>query len=82
MGNLLGNVTGKEISVIKDPFKKDCVGNVWMYYRTDFGNCYWEGWVEFKNGNTDGKQTTPKCKTFEEVVASIRQILSSIEQTT
>ncbi len=78
--NLLAGVTGTEISVIKDPFKKACVGNIWMHYNTFLQEGYWEGWVEFKNGNTQGKQATPRCKTFEELVAAMRQILDFIEQ--
>lgn len=78
--SLLGNVTGKEISVIKDPFNKDCIGDIAINYTTSFGSRYWYARIQFKNGNTSGEQRTPNCETFEEVVAQIKIILNSINQ--
>jgi hypothetical protein len=77
---LLGNVTGKEISVIKDPFQKNCIGDM-SIRRTSWGNkFYWYATVEFKNGSTKGEQKTPDCETFEEVIAHVKQILNSVNQ--
>lgn len=77
---LIGSITGKEISVIKDPFQKDCVGDIMIHYTTSFNTVYWYATVEFKNGNTTGKQKTPQCQTFEEVVTHLKQILNSVNQ--
>lgn len=78
--NLLDNVTGKEISVIKDPFIKDGVRGIWIRYSTNFNNPHWNASVEFTNGNTKGEQNTPDCKTFEEVIICLKQILNEVER--
>lgn len=78
--NLLGNVTGRELSVIKDPFKKECAGDI-SIRRTSWGQkWYWYAIIEFKNGNTKGEQKTPECETFEDVITQLKIILNSINQ--
>lgn len=77
---LLGNITGNEISIIKDPFKKDCVGDIGIYYMSSCSVAYWWAKVEFKNGNTKGEQRTPDCKTFEDVITHLKQILNTINK--
>lgn len=77
---LLGNVTGKELSPIKDPFKKDCVKEIMIRYSQMWSSDppYWYANIEFKNGNTEAKQRTPNCETFEEVIVHMKQILNSL----
>lgn len=75
---LLENVTGQEISVIKDPFKKDCVTEINLFFRTWTGKHEWSGSIVFTNDKTTGKQDIPKCSTFEEAVAHMKTILKSI----
>jgi hypothetical protein len=77
--DLLANVTGKEISVIKDPFLKDCVTDISIRYSTSFNRCEWSGNVEFKNGNTEGKQSIPRCATIEEAITNLKIILDTIK---
>ena len=81
MTTLLGDVTGAELSVIKDPFRKDCITGVWMYFQPDiFTNApKWAGWVEFTNGNSIGKQETPKVESFDELIIAMKQIFESIQ---
>lgn len=76
--DIIGNVTGNELSVIKDPFNKDCVGDIAIHYTSTFGKPYWWARVEFKNDNTKGEQRTPNCGTFEEIVAQVKIILDSV----
>ena len=81
MNNLLGDVKGTELSVIKDPFGKDHVGDIIIHYRsTCIDKPYWVGSVEFRNGNTKGEQRTPHCDTFEELVAAMKQIMDSVNK--
>jgi hypothetical protein len=77
--DILGDATGKEVSVIKDPFKKDGLSGISIQYITWALKPYWWAKVEFKNGNTSGDQRTPNCDTFEEVIIALKQILNSVE---
>lgn len=77
--DLLNGVTGKEISVIQDPFLKDCVTDIAIYYRTTFNDPSWSGYVEFRNGKTEGKQSIPKCATIEEALNHLKIILDTIK---
>lgn len=78
--NLLGNATGKELSVIKDPFNKQGVADI-SIRRTSWGSSwFWYGCVEFQNGNTKGEQRTPHCNTFEEVLSQVKIILDSVNK--
>jgi hypothetical protein len=52
---LLNNEQENQLSVISDPFKKDCVNNIFMMMHTGYkGNTYWFGKVKFVNGKTEG----------------------------
>jgi hypothetical protein len=71
----------KIISVIKDPFQTNCITNVGIHFsNSGYSKPYWYGYVKFKNGNTQGEQTTNQTQSFEEIVVEIRQILNSINQ--
>lgn len=69
----------KELSVIKDPFVKDSVGDIIIHRVTGWGDVYWRARVKFTNGNTSGEQETPKCNTYEEVIIHLKQILDSVK---
>lgn len=73
---------GKEkmISILKDPFKKICVKKIWVQFADTWDNNKWEsyGWVEFKNGNTEGKQQF-KGETFDEVVRQIKTFIDNLQ---
>lgn len=79
MSKLIGtSTTGKEISIIKDPFKNDYVSEVIIMYVTTWGEPYWYAKISFKNGNTSGQQKTPEVDTFEEVIIHMKQIIESV----
>lgn len=78
--DLLGESNNHTLSIIKDPFLKDCVGNIGINRSSWGGKYYWWGRVEFINGNTKGEQKTPDCETFEEVLSAVKQILNSIKR--
>lgn len=79
MSELMGNATGQELSVIKDPFTKESVSEIMIRYTTDWSNPHWYAKVCFKNGHTSGEQKTPNCKDFDEVLAHLKQIINSVE---
>lgn len=79
MSNLLGNVTGNELLVIKDPFNKDGIHEMFIHYTSWMDKKYWWAQAKFKNGNTEGLQKTPDCDTFDEVIAHVKTILNSVE---
>lgn len=73
-----GETIKGELSVINDPFKSDCVTDILIRYYTGFNNPHWYAKVQFQNGNTSGEQTTPDCKTFDEVIVHLKQIMQSV----
>lgn len=45
------------ISIIKDPFNKNCMTTFFLHCNKGFGGDWrYTGWVEFANGKTEGKQ--------------------------
>lgn len=67
------------ISIINDPFKPNCITNIWIsYHNSGFGNPHWSGKVTFVNGKTTGEQKTNNVRNFEQVVVEMKQILDSI----
>lgn len=80
MSNLIGDIPASNVlSVIKDPFVKDGLKQIHIHYWGDYKTPHWDAKIEFKNGLTAGEQKTPECKTFEEVMAHVKQILESIK---
>ena len=50
--------TVNEISILNNPFKKECVTEIMIRFVIHSFNKvgYWYGYVEFKNGATSGRQ--------------------------
>lgn len=76
---LLGEFKTEMLSIIKDPFLKKCVQNIHIHYTSWGGKFYWAASIETKNGNTEGKQSTPEFETFDEIIIHLRQILDSLK---
>lgn len=77
---LLNNEQENQLSVINDPFKKDCVRNILMAMHTSYnGNTYWYGKVKFVNGKTEGEHRTSDHDTFEAMYVELKQVLESIK---
>lgn len=74
----LGNTN---ISVLKDPFKKNKIIRVSVNFsENEFREGNWKarGYVDFKNGNTQGQQKF-EGETFENVVLQIKTFIDNIE---
>lgn len=67
-------------SIVKDPFNKKSVKNIYVFYQKDLFSDNWaaSGSVEFRNGNTDGKQSF-KGESFDDVVLQIKRFLEEIK---
>lgn len=67
-------------SVINDPFKKASIEAVSIFLMKDVFTKEFKcvGNVEFKNGNTEGRQTF-KAQTFDEVVLQIKAFFETLE---
>lgn len=79
---LLNNLDSKNQlpSVITDPFLKDKIEEIYIHFRIKWsGKPMWNAWVSFKNGNTSGKQNTPDCEDFDEVIIELKKIFESIK---
>ena len=69
------------ISILKDPFKKDCVTEVMLKIATSCFSpyekyCY--AYVEFKNGNTTGKQNFPRCNDFNKLTKDVQAFIETL----
>lgn len=62
-----------------DPFKKDKVDSISLYYsRLIFSKEYsWTGHISFKNGNTSGKQQFEE-KDLPDILFKMQQFLDSL----
>jgi hypothetical protein len=62
-----------------DPFKKDKVDSIYLYYsRKIFEKYYvWKGSIDFKNGNTSGKQEFEE-KDLPVILQKMQQFLDSL----
>jgi len=76
--NLLGNGKSQLPSVIKDPFKKDCVTHINLFMG-NWGRGIWSGSVEFQNGKTSGKQEIEKTEDFDHAVRQLRELIESVK---
>lgn len=67
-------------SIVKDPFKKNCVTRISITYEEGlFDNTKWSanGWVYFKNGNSKGQQDF-KGENFDSVVLQVKAFLNTL----
>ncbi len=71
--------TGSYVSVINDPFMKDCLEGISIFCRKTYENEFvWSAWVKFKNGDTKGEQRIEDAKSIDEVLIKIKSILQTI----
>jgi hypothetical protein len=79
MSNLLGNQNNLP-DCLKNPFSTESIVSVSMLgYKSSFGNEFrYSGWVEFKNGNTYGKQEF-KASSFGELYMMIYKFCEQLE---
>lgn len=63
-------------AIIKDPFRKDKITSIALYWYENNGK--WRGYVEFKNGNTSGKQDLDYSDNLDGIVFQIKSIVESI----
>ena len=67
-------------SVINDPFSKNCVTDITVYFRQHtFDKTKWSatGIIEFTNGSTSGKHKFTG-DTFDDVVLQIKSAIKSL----
>ncbi len=75
---------GKEksgISIIKDPFNKTSIVQVWFNYSPRlFGNGEWDcsATVRFKNGNTEAEQKF-RADTFDDCVVQVKNFIDTLK---
>jgi hypothetical protein len=71
--------TESRISVLKDPFKKECLRDVLINIcrRSDGTTRTW-GKIEFVNGNTVGQQKF-EAETFDALMAQMRAFIETIK---
>lgn len=72
-----------EISILNNPFTKECVTDVMIKYTTSTfsENSYWYGYVKFKNGGTTGRQCFGNYKPdeFKKLVNDIENFVNSLK---
>lgn len=79
--NLLDGIGKTSLpSVLKDPFTKTKITDVRVHYRDAWGKGEWfaSGYVEFKNGNTEGTQKFTG-ETFDDVVRQIKVFIENLK---
>lgn len=72
---LLGNTTA--ISILNDPFNAARITGVSLRYRKFCGEGTFSGHVEFKNGNTDGRQNFDAAN-FDELIVKVKAFIESL----
>lgn len=77
---LFNDGKGNEVSLIKNPFKQDCIERVSLTIsKSIFGSkfmCY--AVIEFKNGNTSGKHEINDCKDLADAFHKAKQFVESL----
>lgn len=66
-------------SILNNPFSKNMVTNVSVNYRKGRFSGKWSatGWVEFKNGKTEGRQDF-EGENFDDVATQIREFIKTL----
>lgn len=76
----LFNGNKNEVSLIKDPFKQDCIERVSLTIsKSIFGSkfiCY--AVIEFKNVNTSGRHEINDCKDLADAFHKAKQFVESL----
>ena len=69
----------QQLSILKDPFKVDKIQSVAIHISTSInGHKYCWGYVEFKNGNTEGKQKFENRDDFNALVKEIQAFIQTL----
>lgn len=70
--------SGKEPSIVKDPFKRDSVTDILLVMSKRHSD-KWSVWgtVEFRKGDTEGKQRF-KAETLEQLAAQVKSFLETL----
>lgn len=80
MRELFNDDKRDKVSLIKDPFKQDCIERVSLTIsKSIFGGkfmCY--AVIEFKNGNTSGKHEINDCKDLADAFHKAKQFVESL----
>ena len=80
MRKLFNDDKSNEVSLIKDPFKQDCIIRVSLnILKSTFTGefmCY--AIIEFKNGNTCGKHEIEDCKDLADAFHKAKQFIESL----
>ena len=75
----LSNEEDKELSVLKDPFTKQCVKAIHCHvYNNEDSDVSVRGSVEFKNGETEGTQKF-KTNDFSILIKQIDDFIKSLD---
>ena len=79
MSNILNYTSSSIPSIINDPFSKSKIIAINMHMSKKVFNdgFYFVGSVEFKNGNTEGKQKFEK-ESFDDLYLSISEFVKSL----
>lgn len=80
MRKLFNDGKGNEVSLIKDPFKQNCIERVSLNISKNIFTgrfvCY--AIIEFKNGNTCGKHQIDDCKDLADAFHKAKQFIESL----
>lgn len=75
----------QQVSLLKDPFKQDCIHQVYIIMDTNMFSPYDKYWwakVSFVNGNTKGEQKFGNYKPdeFDKMIAEIKSFTDSLNK--
>ncbi len=66
-------------AIIKDPFRKEAISSINLYWSSSDWSGGWNGSVTFTNGKTSGKQDLVGSESLDDIVAQIKAIMESIK---
>lgn len=80
--NLLGEKTDTGLSILKDPFSKNCVEHIFISVRRGMfkrEEVSYTAKVEFENGNTKGEQKI-EAANMDELLARTKEFIDSLSK--
>lgn len=77
MNGIADNIT-TALSIISDPFKIEAIDSIALFYRSCSNQ--WSGWVDFKNGNTSGRQDLIPASDLYNMVNQMKAIIESLKK--
>ena len=78
---LLGGTTSTGLSILKDPFSKNCVEHIFIHVRRGMFNrdeISYDAKVEFENGNTKGEQKIVAAN-MDELLVRTKEFIESLK---